>query len=235
MTLIEGFLVFMFRVFLFVVPSIISDNDSDLEPEERFTRFEKIFGFTNLFSKIDLTSISDKTLESLLSFADQFDKDMQKKYFADFFAKADNNFLKQIFVDPRNPLGIRQAEVFLEKLATIFSEHELTDFIDLIKDERLKKMFTSEAYGFYDLLSENAQNEDNILVDKEVQSLTDQFKDLTLQDPHANSALGSLKRRASDQFAGRSSKNDDLQSTQAGSGVETKGYNSRLSNYRLER
>lgn len=80
-----------------------------------------------------------------------------------FFAEANNNFLKQIFVDQSNQKGISQAGVFLEKLATIFSDHELTDFIDLNKDERLKKMFTSEAYGFYDLLSENAENKDHFL------------------------------------------------------------------------
>ena len=223
--------------FFKIAHEIICADDSYIAVEERFARFEKIFGFTNLFSKIDLTNISDKTLESLLSFADQFDKDTQKKYFADFFAKADNNFLKQIFVDPRNPLGIRQAEVFLGKLATIFSDHELTDFIYLIKDERLKKMFASEAYGFYDLLSENVQNEDHFLADKEVQSLTNQFKDPTLESSSETPVRGSLKRRGVfDEFAGQSSKSDDLRSTRpARSGVKRKGDYSRLSNYRLER
>ena len=48
---------------------------------------------------------------------------------------------------------------------------------------------------------------------------------------------GLLKRkRAIDQFAGRSSKSDDLRSTRpARSGVKREGEYSRLFNYRLER
>lgn len=70
-----------------MVSSIISDNDSDLEPKERFARSEEIFGFTNLIRTIDLRIISDETLDSLRVFADSFYKDMQKN-FADFFCRS---------------------------------------------------------------------------------------------------------------------------------------------------